>query len=198
MIVPLVPIALEEIVGSLVAVTAGAAGAHLGIEKLIQRWFSLKERKLPPSSTADLIKRLHSASSDMDSVIVELQAAADERLQRVSALETSINELAEKEKNLRERIQGTEGISKATVDALAQIIGQKLETVEGPKRRRDYALFVAGVVVSAIVGVGIEASKPIWEKALHLHIETSGTNGHQGTPGPVLPRSDPENTTTGK
>jgi hypothetical protein len=74
----------------------------------------------------------------MESVLGELRATADERLKKVSALETSINELIGKEKKLQEKIQGTEGLSKATVEAIAQVVGEKLEKAERPKRRRDY------------------------------------------------------------
>jgi hypothetical protein len=164
---------LEEVavlVGSLIVPVVGKA---LGLEGLFDSIGSTIKKRKSPSPTGDLVTRLRSASSEMDSVIKELEATADEKLTRVAALEGSINELIEKEKNLKEKIQGTEGLSKATVETLGKIVEKQLEKVETPKKRRDYALFAAGVLVSTVVGIGIEATKPIWVKMLHLPVEST-------------------------
>jgi hypothetical protein len=162
---------IEELLTAVGALILPLLGKSLGLEPLFAWLTALKKRRSPPSTTADLMARLHSASSEMDSVIYELQTAADERVKRVETLESSITELIVREKELKDRVEGTEGLSKATVNALAKIVGDKLESVEGPKRRRDYALFAAGVLVSAAIGIGVEATKPVWQKAFHLQVE---------------------------
>jgi hypothetical protein len=191
MIPPLLSIeVLEELVGVVGALAVPLLGRLFGLQPFFDAILSLMKRKAPPSPAADLLVRLKSASSEMDSVIGELQAAANEKLTTVTTLESSINELIEKEKKLRETIEGTEGLSKATVEAFAKIVGEKLEKVERPKKRRDYVLFAAGVLVSAAVGIGIEATKPIWVKALHLPPEATTTvSGNRGKAAPP-PQAD--------
>ena len=162
---------LEEIVGASAALVLPAIAKLLGFEKLLERFPFQQTRTESQRSTAALLARVRTATAEMDTVVAELQAAADDRMRKVNSLESSINDLMEKEKNLKETIQGTEGLSKATVDALAGVIEEKLQKAERPKRRRDYALFAAGVIVSAVVGIGIEASKPVWERFLHIQPE---------------------------
>jgi hypothetical protein len=187
MVLPIISVEiLEEVAGAVAALGLGALGKNAGtllaerMSSLTERIFSFQRSKTSPNSTGDLLTRLHSASSEMESVLGELRTTADERLKKVSALEASINELIEKEKKLQEKIQGTEGLSKATVEAIAQVVGEKLEKAERPKRRRDYVLFAAGVIVTAVIGVGIEATKPLWERALPFQVESSVTDVSHG------------------
>jgi hypothetical protein len=169
MVPPLISVeVIEEVVAAAGSLLLPVLGKFLGVENLLNELAAKLKKKEPPSPTSELISRLNTASTEMDAVIKELQAAADERSNRVTALEKSIQDLINKESDLKERVEGTEGISKATVAALANIVEAKIAQVEGPKRRRDYALFAAGVIVSAIVGIGIEATKPVWEGAFHI------------------------------
>jgi hypothetical protein len=183
---------LEEVAGVVGALIVPLVGKALGLEGLFDSIGSAIRKRRSPSPTGDLLTRLRSASSEMDSVIHELEATADERIKRVAALEGSINELIEKEKNLKETIQGTEGLSKATAETLGKIVEKQLEKVETPKRRRDYALFAAGVLVSAVVGIGIEATKPVWVKVLHLPVESTVKDEiHPQAGGTVSPVNQP-------
>jgi hypothetical protein len=184
MVLPIISLeVLEEIVAAASSLLLPVLGKTLGLERILEPLMSRRKHPGGAASTADLLKRLRAASSEIDVVIGELRAAADERLAAVATLESSINELTEKEHKLRERIEGTEGLSKATVEAMAKIIEEKLEKSEKPKRRRDYALFAAGVLVSAIVGIGIEVTKPIWTQAFHINGHTAQEESTESTGG---------------
>jgi hypothetical protein len=124
---------------------------------MIVYFFTEKQRtgnaSLRPESYSQrlrsLMKNLTKASSQVDNILVELAKVAEEREKAIRELETGLGKLEEREKTLQKRVEELENVPIPVADYFAELVDR------GEKRSamRDYLLFLAGVVVSAVLSV---------------------------------------------
>lgn len=98
---------------------------------------------------SELTNSLTKASSEVDSVLAELAKVAKDREKSVIEMEASLARLESKEKELIEDIGALQNIPIPVADQFAKLVAS------GEKRssRRDYFLFIAGVVVTTIIAI---------------------------------------------
>lgn len=152
---------LEAVLVALLSIAIGAIGS-IGaplITKLTDRW-PLLARYLP---TADVrrntktyrerLDELHAslakATQEVDAIVSEMTDVTLRRESAVAKLEKQVGELELREQELTLRIENLENVPIAVAEHFAQL------TNEGEKRsaRRDYRLFVVGVIVTTITGI---------------------------------------------
>lgn len=96
-----------------------------------------------------LSENLTSASEDFDKVLAEMNQVANDRKLALTTLEAQVAELSKREGEMKKKVNELEKIS---IPALDYFI-QASEKSENRSAKRDYFLFIAGVVVSAIVSI---------------------------------------------
>ncbi|HOD05052.1 MAG TPA: hypothetical protein PKH92_08415 [Anaerolineaceae bacterium] len=96
-----------------------------------------------------LTESLSRSSAEVDQVLREIAVVSQERAQHVTSLEKQLEELATREKQVRERI---EVLEKVPLEAVQYFEGM---LDKGDKRSawRDYMLFGLGVVVSTAISI---------------------------------------------
>ena len=147
------PQILIAFIASLVSVIAGGlASTQVGRKLLLK----LLKKEPPPKTYAERLSGLTSsltkASGDVDAVLQEMTYVAREREQTVRALEVGLTELEKHEKELREKIQVLEKVPIPVAEHFARLVepGQKRPS------RRDYILFISGVLVTTIIAVVLQ------------------------------------------
>ena len=85
----------------------------------------------------------------MNSTVAAITKFTAERQATVEKLEEQISSLSLQEEELKRRIEGLKNVPLPAAEYFAQM----LENGERKSALRDYGLFLAGVIVSAIVGV---------------------------------------------
>ena len=96
-----------------------------------------------------LTASLSSASSEVDKILEEIQGVSQQREESLRNLEAKLTEFASREQQLKNRIETLEKIPLPAIEYF-------LHETERSERRsaiRDYILFGAGVIVSAIVSI---------------------------------------------
>jgi hypothetical protein len=102
-----------------------------------------------PDSPAVLFSELADASKKMDSIVKRLQDYAKVRTEAVGQLEGQLEQLTLQEGELRKKVQDLQNVPLPAVEHFASLLNKG----EQSSALRDYALFVLGVIVSAIVGI---------------------------------------------
>ena len=99
-----------------------------------------------------LTESLLEASAEVDTVLKELAEVAQERQEAAQKLKAELEQLQEQEKELQKRVEELQDVPIPVADYFAEIAAQ------GERRSawRDYALFVAGVVVSTVVSIVVD------------------------------------------
>ena len=89
------------------------------------------------------------ASSEVDKLLVELAQVSLERATAVQKLEEELKGLAEREEQTKKRIQDLENVPLAVAEHFAKL------TEPGEKRgaRRDYMLFVSGLIAGQLLSI---------------------------------------------
>lgn len=96
-----------------------------------------------------LTDSLRSASKDVDKIIEEMAVARLERENALKLLEKQLVDIANREKEIKQRVQTLEQVPLPAVDYFLKM------TEQGEKRSawRDYSLFGLGVIVSTIISI---------------------------------------------
>ncbi len=114
------------------------------------------KNKIPPESFGDRLEKLtsglRSASRQVDSVLGEIAQVAKDREETVQKLESDLAMLKDREKELKGNIDALE---KTPLPA-AEYFARLLESKEKRSAKRDYFLFGAGVITSAVVTIIIQ------------------------------------------
>jgi len=98
---------------------------------------------------SDSLKNLKNATLDIDKVVEEIGSISKEKQETIAKLETELKTLEEKEITMKERIGALEKVPIEAVKHFEDILKR------GDKRsaRRDYLLFIGGVVVTTIIAI---------------------------------------------
>jgi hypothetical protein len=149
---------------SIVSVLAAGATAMLmnafSAIPLVQRLFRrlLGTGDQPQQSYSErlsgLTASLKKASLEVDSVISEMALVARHRETAVRKLETDVEGLESREKEMKGRIEALE----KTPLPVAQHFAKLLESREKRNARRDYVLFGAGVVSTTVITIIIQVA----------------------------------------
>ncbi|MCK4607110.1 MAG: hypothetical protein KAU35_07435 [candidate division Zixibacteria bacterium] len=136
------------LLGALIAVVGSTVPFLLRL-RVIRR--EGKTEKTYGERLAELTADLNRASSDVDSVLEELAQVARARESSVKRLESELQNLEERESQLKEKVDLLENVPLPVAEHFARLLKS------GDKRsaRRDYALFVAGVLVTTVLAIVI-------------------------------------------
>jgi hypothetical protein len=102
-----------------------------------------------PDSPATLFAELGEASKKMDAIVSRIQEYTRARETAVTKLESELGVLTEQEMELRKRIEGLQRVPLPAAEYFVSLISKG----EKNSAWRDYILFTAGVIVSALVGI---------------------------------------------
>jgi DNA repair exonuclease SbcCD ATPase subunit len=112
----------------------------------------------------ELAENLRRDSSELNGLLVEMQAITERRLSDVSEQEKKLQELTDREVSLKERIASLEATRPEAVEEFVRLLQRQQaeaearaqvqqKTLEIRSARRDYILFLAGVLASVVVAI---------------------------------------------
>lgn len=145
---------LTAVIGALASLIAGGVASSEVIRKLV----SILLGKSPAPKTysqrlSELMSSLTSASLQVDSVLRELFAVAQEKEQAVRKLEVGMQEMAIREQELKKKIEALQNVLLPVAEHFAKLV----EPGERRSAKRDYLLFGAGVLVTTIITIVLQA-----------------------------------------
>lgn len=147
---------LVALLAGLISTLAGGIASTDAIRKLLLK---LLGGEPPPKTYAERLSGLTSsltkASGEVDAVLHEMTRVANERQQAVENLEAGLIELEKREKELREKIEVLQKVPIPVAEQFAKLV----EPVEKRSARRDYVLFVSGVVVTTMIAVVLQVAR---------------------------------------
>lgn len=145
----LVEISLQQTISVAIAVLA-----YVGVAELIKHCAFRRPRKEAQARPyaerlAHLTESLRRSSKELDAVLTELVQVAKDREAAVKNLEVNLTTLEVQEQQAKIRLEALEKVSNPAVVHFAKLIES------GARRgaKRDYVLFGAGAVVSAVTAV---------------------------------------------
>ena len=141
---------LISFVSGLLSVIAGGVVSSDVIRKLVLK--ALGKEPAPKTYAerlSDLTTSLTKASSEVDAVLDEMNHVAREREKSVRELESGLTELERREKELKEKITVLQNVPIPVAEHFAKLV----EPSEKRSARRDYLLFISGVVVTTIIAI---------------------------------------------
>jgi predicted nuclease with TOPRIM domain len=103
----------------------------------------------PRDTTATLFKELADASAKMDGIVARIREYTKGREPSVAKFEEQLGLLTQQEADLRKRIEDLKQVPLPAAQYFATLVNKR----EKSSALRDYLLFTAGIVVSAIVTV---------------------------------------------
>jgi hypothetical protein len=142
-----------SIIAALVSALAGGLTATNVVRKLIYR---ILNKELPQKTyserLSELTGSLSKASQEVDGVLREMASVAHERETSVKELEIGLKDLELREKELKEKIAILQSVPIPVAEQFAKLV----EPSEKRSARRDYLLFISGVVVTTIIAVSLQ------------------------------------------
>jgi hypothetical protein len=127
--------------------------ARLGLEPLLSR----RQGSADTASYADrlegLTQALRVSGQRTAALLSEMEAVAADRLDAVSRLEQQLQDLEGREREASARLQRLEQADPKVAQDFARAVAELTAPGEARSRRRDYALFTAGSVVSLILSL---------------------------------------------
>lgn len=145
---------LVSVIAGLVSIAAGGVMSSESIRKLVRFILGIQgePKKLYSERLSELTTSLTKASSEVDSVLSELAQVARSRESAVHKLETDLQILETREKEMREKIEALE----STPLPVAEHFAKLLESGENRGAKRDYILFGAGAVLTTLIAIIIQ------------------------------------------
>ncbi len=146
-----------EIILSLVAALSSVLVATLSegfLRVLLPKSFGREKPRVSyKERLIELTTGLTKASNEVNNVLAELTKVAKDRERAVSAMETSLTLLESREKELKDKIEVLQNIPIPVAEQFAKLVAP------GEKRssKRDYFLFIAGVAVTTIITIILQA-----------------------------------------
>ncbi|MDY7001463.1 MAG: hypothetical protein SVS15_06745 [Thermodesulfobacteriota bacterium] len=147
----------SEIYSVLISALLGIIVA-LSVDVVRKIIFKMLKKELPKKTYSERLSSLTSsltkASAEVDSVLREMSRVAKEREASVKVLESGLIDLEKREKELKEKIALLQNVPIPVADHFAKLI----EPVEKRSVRRDYVLFMSGVVVTTVIAIILQIS----------------------------------------
>ena len=148
---------LEFLAAPLVSALAALIAALLArMAAFYRRRVSLpKPRESYAEKTRALTEGLATASMEVDKLFQEMASVATERQSGISNLEQQLEDLSNREQELKKKIEALEEVPLPAAEHLARLLDAQIESREKRSAQRDYALFALGVIVTTLVSVFI-------------------------------------------
>jgi chromosome segregation ATPase len=144
---------LAVVLGAIASLLGGGLASTELIRKLLRRALGKPEPSRTHSERlSELTASLTTASAEVDSILRELSTVAREKEKSVKQLEVGLSSLQEKEQALKDKISALENTPLPVAEHFAKLV----ESGEKRSATRDYVLFGAGVVVTAVVTIIIQ------------------------------------------
>ena len=144
---------LAVVLGAIASLLGGGLASTELIRKLLRRALGKPEPSRTHSERlSELTASLTTASAEVDSILRELSTVAREKEKSVKQLEVGLSSLQEKEQALKDKISALENTPLPVAEHFAKLV----ESGEKRSAARDYVLFGAGVVVTAVVTIIIQ------------------------------------------
>jgi len=125
----------------------------------IAPWLLYGKRRIPArpkvsyqEKMKNLLADLARSSSEVDQVFQEMTEVSRQREETLASLETQLDELSKREKELQSRVDSLQNISLPAVQYFVETVQQG----EQRSAKRDYLLFFSGVVVSTIIALALK------------------------------------------
>ncbi len=135
---------------TLLSTIAGGVASSSLLRKLVYRLLKKEfPKKTYSQRLSELTGNLIKASSKVDVVLREMAQVAQKREATVKELEDGLSGLEIREKELKETISLLQSVPIPVAEHFARLV----EPGEKRIARRDYILFMAGVIVTTIVGI---------------------------------------------
>ncbi len=145
---------LEEILSALItALVASVLGLSWEglLRPLFRNIFKKKSEKSFGERLTELTANLNKASEEVDTVLREMESVTAQRQVAVQRLQTDLESMESRETELKSRIADLEKTPIPAVEHFAALINRRERRVA----RRDYVLFLAGVLLMTIVSLAI-------------------------------------------
>ncbi len=144
------PILTMQLVAAILSAALGVFTAWAMVVRVRRSLLEEVETKAPVYSDhlKELMGILVKASEQVDAVLKDIALAGHQRDARLLALKTQIEEAESREQELKERIEALADVPLP----VAEYFTQYLRSERRRDIRRDYALFLAGVGVTTIIG----------------------------------------------
>jgi DNA-binding TFAR19-related protein (PDSD5 family) len=97
-----------------------------------------------------LTEALHRSGEETARLLQEMEEVARERLQAVTLVEEQLRDLETREQEASARLQRLQALEPEVAQDFAAAVSQLVDSGERISRRRDYILFLAGVLVSLV------------------------------------------------
>jgi hypothetical protein len=107
------------------------------------------EQTAQPAGVKDLFAELTKTSAAMDRIVADIGGFTRDREAAVTRLEGDLETLSRREVELKARIEGLEKVPLPAAEYFAKLV----EKTEKRSAKRDYLLFLSGVVVSALLAI---------------------------------------------
>ena len=144
---------VEILIAFIASFISAVAGGIASIEVIRRLLLKLIGKEPPPKTYAERLSELTSsltkASGEVDAVLHEMNRVAREREQAVKDLEVGLTELEKREKELKENIEVLQNVPIPVAEHFAKLV----KPSEKQSARRDYVLFISGVLVTTIIAV---------------------------------------------
>lgn len=101
------------------------------------------------SGTRNLLAELRKAAADMDRIMDEITRYTEDRQASVTKLENDLRALSQREQELKTTVDNLQNIPLPAVEYFAKFV----EKTEKRSAKRDYVLFLLGVVLAAVVAL---------------------------------------------
>lgn len=148
---------LISILSALLSAAAGGLAATDAVRQLVYRVLKKQRPKKTYSERlSDLTSGLTKASAEVDDVLREMSQVAKERESSVRELETGLADLEKRERELKEKIALLQSVPIPVAEQFAKLV----EPGERQSARRDYLLFLSGVVVTTVIAVVLQFFSP--------------------------------------
>ncbi|GAB3423505.1 hypothetical protein [Flindersiella endophytica] len=98
----------------------------------------------------ELASKLRHSAGEAQSLLVEMERDFSERVRVLADVEAKVAELEDEERDLAERLEILRTVRPDVGEALASIVDQSLDRREKASSRRDYVIFLIGVVITAV------------------------------------------------
>jgi ElaB/YqjD/DUF883 family membrane-anchored ribosome-binding protein len=149
----MIPEVLVAVISLLTSSLLGGVVATDFFRKII---YKLLKKELPQKTYSERLSELTSnltkASSEVDNVLQEMAQVATDREKAVKELENGLIDLEKREKELEEKISLLQNLPIPVAEHFAKLV----EPGEKRSARRDYVLFMAGVIVTTIIAIVLQ------------------------------------------
>lgn len=138
------------LLSAIISISAAGIASNGQIQSLLRRFLGIEQpRKSYSERISELAEALKSSSRQVDEVLNEIGHVAAQHETAVRDLEGKLVTLEKREKEMQGRIESLKQVPLAALEHFQKI----MDSGEKTSRRRDYALFLAGVVVSTIIAI---------------------------------------------